>query len=82
MLIDNFTFSTDALRNFESVPTIASAGIWATYPGVMVSSNGTTIDHFLTTGNGFFDQVRLNEKSWPWGNKYMVEYVGMSVCSL
>ncbi|KAK7072589.1 Aquaporin-3, partial [Halocaridina rubra] len=47
-----------ALSTFDPEKTMLTAGIWATYPGSMMMSNGTAaVDSFLSSGNGLADQV-------------------------
>nr|XP_053627676.1 aquaporin-9-like [Cherax quadricarinatus] len=47
----------NALDAFEPHRSLATAGIWATYPGSMTNINGTLVTDFLSNGNGFGDQV-------------------------
>ncbi|XP_066984341.1 aquaporin-9-like isoform X1 [Macrobrachium rosenbergii] len=47
----------NALDAFEPEKSLATAGIWATYPGAMTNINGTVITDFLSSGNGLADQV-------------------------
>ncbi|XP_071516917.1 aquaporin-9-like isoform X2 [Panulirus ornatus] len=47
----------NALDGFEPERTLATAGIWATYPGAITNVNGTVVSNFLSSGNGFGDQV-------------------------
>ncbi|XP_068247133.1 aquaporin-9-like [Palaemon carinicauda] len=47
----------DALHHYEPARSLATAGIWATYPGTMSNINGTVVIGFLSGVNGFGDQV-------------------------
>ncbi|XP_045129912.1 aquaporin-7-like isoform X1 [Portunus trituberculatus] len=47
----------NALDGFEAERTLATAGIWATYPGAITARNGTVITDYLSSGNGMGDQV-------------------------
>ncbi|XP_045613306.1 aquaporin-9 isoform X2 [Procambarus clarkii] len=47
----------NALDAYEPERTMATAGIWATYPGVITNINGTVVTDYLSNGNGFGDQV-------------------------
>ncbi|XP_063599911.1 aquaporin-3-like isoform X4 [Penaeus indicus] len=47
----------NALDAFEAERTLATAGIFATYPGAMTAANGTVVTDFLSNGNGMGDQV-------------------------
>ncbi|XP_069971062.1 aquaporin-3 isoform X4 [Penaeus vannamei] len=47
----------NALDAFEPERSLATAGIFATYPGAMTASNGTLVTDFLSNGNGMGDQV-------------------------
>ncbi|XP_066954271.1 aquaporin-9-like [Macrobrachium rosenbergii] len=47
----------DALHHYEPSRSLATAGIWATYPGSMTNNNGTVVSGFLSFANGFGDQV-------------------------
>lgn len=52
-----FAVYINALDAFEPHRSLATAGIWATYPGSMTNINGTLVTDFLSNGNGFGDQV-------------------------
>ncbi|XP_042884142.1 aquaporin-7-like [Penaeus japonicus] len=47
----------NALDAYEAERTLATAGIFATYPGAMTAANGTLVTEFLSNGNGMGDQV-------------------------
>ncbi|KAG0711033.1 Aquaporin-9 [Chionoecetes opilio] len=47
----------NALDGFEAERSLATAGIWATYPGAITARNGTVITDYLSSGNGLADQV-------------------------
>lgn len=47
----------NALDSFEGDRTLATAGIWATYPGSITNVNGTVMTDYLSSGNGLGDQV-------------------------
>ncbi|KAA0185438.1 hypothetical protein HAZT_HAZT001240 [Hyalella azteca] len=52
-----FLVYRNALDAFDPGRTLASAGIFATYPGSVVNSTGEVVDNFLYSGNGMADQV-------------------------
>ena len=63
---DNFnsyvTLHTDGLDTFDPDRTLASAGIFATYPGTAINASGVSTD-FLSSGNGMGDQVNITRHS-------------------
>lgn len=47
----------DALGHFETTRSLKTASIWATYPGAVTKADGTIVSDFLSSSNGFGDQV-------------------------
>ena len=61
----------DALNAYDYDRTLATAGIFATFPGSMNNATGGQIPEFLSSGNGIGDQVsvKIQQKNFLNNNK-------------